>query len=282
MWASLSQPWQAALELAWEAFCSGTNPIGAVVAHEDGRILARGRNRIMNMDAPDGQFYNNKLAHAELNVLLSLNLDDLDYDEYKHVALYSTMEPCPLCMGAFYMSAVKTLHFAARDPWSGSTNLLGTTPYLSRKPVRLFPPFDPDLESALVAMSIVSRINRDGEETLQDRVVGSVREVFPGQVELGAALYRSQKFAQLTEERASAASLRISSISGLVTAHSLRKETLTWTSQNQKGFNTKGTKVTKEDLKTFVSFVSFVLKNPCTKNKLSTRQFLKVLSETDL
>ena len=125
MWENLSPQWQAALEMAWEAYCSGTIPIGAVIADAEGNIYARGRNRIMDTSAPDNQVCANELAHAELNALLALKLA---YDECKakSVALYTTMEPCPLCMGAVYMSDVKTLHYAAHDPWAGSTNLLGT------------------------------------------------------------------------------------------------------------------------------------------------------------
>ena len=41
--------------------------------------------------------------------------------------VYTTTEPCPLCMGALYMSGVRGLRFTSRDPWAGSANLLGTT-----------------------------------------------------------------------------------------------------------------------------------------------------------
>jgi tRNA(adenine34) deaminase len=47
MWDTLDLPWQAALEMAWEAYCVGTIPIGAAVADADDNIVARGRNRIM-------------------------------------------------------------------------------------------------------------------------------------------------------------------------------------------------------------------------------------------
>ncbi|MDO8754494.1 MAG: hypothetical protein Q7J80_11410, partial [Anaerolineales bacterium] len=75
MWDPLALPsqknsrivWQAALEMAWEAYCAGTIPIGAVVADADGRIVARGRNRILDTSAPDRQIYNDMLAHAEIN-----------------------------------------------------------------------------------------------------------------------------------------------------------------------------------------------------------------------
>ena len=190
MWENLSAQWQAALEMAWEAYCSGTIPIGAVIADAEGNIYARGRNRIMDTSAPDNQVCANELAHAELNALLSLKLD---YDECKakNVALYTTMEPCPLCMGAVYMSDVKTFHFAARDPWAGSSNLLRTTPYLSRKSIKVFEPHDTVLEDILVALLTEYELHKRGEDFLSNRFFDVIRAILPNAVEKGIALYRS-------------------------------------------------------------------------------------------
>ncbi len=188
MWENLSLPWQAALEMAWEAYCSGTIPIGAVVADANGNIVSRGRNRILDTSAPDGQIYNDMLAHAEINALLALKLDQ----ESRHDSvLYTTMEPCPLCMGAFYMSSVRTLHFAAHDPWAGSTNLLGTTPYLSRKPIRVVAPFNSDLEISLIAMMVETEIILRGDSVITSRFFNEWREMSSKAVEFGIALYRS-------------------------------------------------------------------------------------------
>ena len=182
MWENLSPQWQAALEMAWEAYCSGTIPIGAVIADAEGNIYARGRNRIMDTSAPDNQVCANELAHAELNALLALKLA---YDECKakSVALYTTMEPCPLCMGAVYMSDVKTLHYAAHDPWAGSTNLLGTTPYLSRKPVKVFEPTNTVLENILIALHTEYETYRRGEQFIESHFFFFFRAILPNVVD---------------------------------------------------------------------------------------------------
>lgn len=197
MWEKLSAPWQAAIEMAWEAYCAGTIPIGAVVADANGNIVSRGRNRIMEKTAPKGQVCNNELAHAELNALLSLNLS---YEECRKSALYTTMEPCPLCMGALYMSDVKTVYFAARDPWAGSTNLLGTTPYLSRKPFKVFKPNHVVLEKCLTALHTEYELFKRGEEILSSRFFDEFREVLPEAVEKGVALYRSGELRKKQKE----------------------------------------------------------------------------------
>ncbi len=187
-WKTLSRPWQAALEMAWEGYCAGTVPIGAVVADANGKVISRGRNRTLDESAPNRETRDQMLAHAEINALLALNLDQ----EGRHTAaLYTTMEPCPLCIGAFYMSSVRTLHFAGHDPYAGSTNLLGTTPYLSRKPIKIFPPFDERLEIALTAMYTESEIHLRGEHAITNHFFDEWRSVFPGGVDLGIALYRS-------------------------------------------------------------------------------------------
>lgn len=176
-WESLSPPWQACLEEAWSACCAGTIPIGAVVTDAAGNILARGRNRIFDDCAPQGQVCQTELAHAELNALLALGIDRGDRREW---ALYTTTEPCPLCLGAFYMSGIRTLHYASRDPWAGSVNLLGTTPYLSRKPIRVFSPPQPALESFVAALFVAwegrrhARLSVAGE-TLQTTAPQGVR-----------------------------------------------------------------------------------------------------------
>lgn len=197
MWETLSLPWQAALEMAWEAYCAGTVPIGAVVADADGNIVSRGRNRIMEKSAPKGQVCNNELAHAEINALLSLKLST---EECKKSALYTTMEPCPLCMGALYMSNVKTVHFAARDPWAGSTNLLGTTPYLSRKPIKVFELRNIVLENCLVALHTEYELFNRGEEFLSNRFFDVFRAVLPDAVEKGIALHRSGELRKKLKE----------------------------------------------------------------------------------
>ena len=143
MWDSLSLPWRSCLEEAWAAYCGGTIPIGAVITDGDGNLLARGRNRIFDASAPAGQVCQTELAHAELNALLTLGVDEGNRGSWK---LYTTTEPCPLCLGAFYMSGVRTLHYASREPWAGSVNLLGTTPYLARKSIKTFGPERADLE----------------------------------------------------------------------------------------------------------------------------------------
>src|SRR5829696_7088208 len=100
VWETLSEPWRACVELAWESYRSGSLPIGAVVVDARGRVLSCGRNRIHERSGPPGTVFGRKLAHAELNALLSLEGDE----DTRADILYTTTEPCPLCVGAARMA----------------------------------------------------------------------------------------------------------------------------------------------------------------------------------
>jgi tRNA(adenine34) deaminase len=157
--------------------------IGAVVTDGEGRCMARGRNHINDCDALPFQVRHNQLAHAELNALLWLSPKPADVHDYH---MYTLVEPCPMCMGAIYMSGVRAVHYASRDPWAGSTDMLGKTPYLSRKPVQLYPPDLPELEQLVTAMGVCRELLR-GIQVPPAQIVAK-RESQPQAVALGERL----------------------------------------------------------------------------------------------
>jgi tRNA(adenine34) deaminase len=138
------------VKLAWEAYRAGSLPIGAVVADGQGRILSTGRNRIYEISGPPGAVFGRKLAHAELNALLSLEGEK----DPRACVLYTTTEPCPLCVGAARMADVGGLRYASREPWAGSAAMFETVPYLRRANLGLVGPEDPRLEAVLVALLV--------------------------------------------------------------------------------------------------------------------------------
>lgn len=118
-WAKLDPPWREAFQLAWDAFGAGTIPVGAVVA-EGGAVIARGRNRIFEEAAPPGQLAGTRVAHAELNALAQLP----PMRRHDTSTLYTTVEPCVLCVGAASIATVGRVLFAAEDVHSGGSRLL--------------------------------------------------------------------------------------------------------------------------------------------------------------
>ena len=135
MWKDLSEFWQCCLQQAWEGYCNGSNPVGAVVLDSDSKIISAGRNRVDDESAPPGQISSNNLAHAELNALLQI--DNRVHTDVKDYTLVTTLEPCALCFGTFFLSGMRNLRYGAREPSGGSTNLYGVTEYLKSKPIHI-------------------------------------------------------------------------------------------------------------------------------------------------
>jgi len=218
-WDNLSPAWQACLEEAWAADCAGSVPIGAAVADAHGQVIGRGRNRIADKSAPrdaapegdqraNRAVFHHDLAHAELNALLSLPIVDWDKttpNNPRQWTLYTTMEPCPLCLGAFYMSGLRQLHYAARDTYAGSVNLLGATPYLSRKPIQVAGP-QPELEPLSVALAIESLLQGSSMERSQ-WACDQWRPTVPLGVALGKHLFGHHILQPLRAAQATAAEM---------------------------------------------------------------------------
>ena len=78
--------------------------------------MARGRNRIF--DPLDGGVAGTRLAHAELDALAQLPVTR----RYRDHTLYSSLEPCLLCVGATTRSKVGAVCYAAVDPYGGACN----------------------------------------------------------------------------------------------------------------------------------------------------------------
>jgi tRNA(Arg) A34 adenosine deaminase TadA len=78
-------------------------PFGAVVVKEN-RIIARGWNQVTSANDPT--------AHAEI-VALREACRQLGDFRLPGCELYSSCEPCPMCLGAIYWARVDRLFFAA-------------------------------------------------------------------------------------------------------------------------------------------------------------------------
>jgi len=103
-----------ALEEARRAESEGEVPIGAVVVL-DGRIIGRGRNRVIADSDPT--------AHAEM---LALREAATEMGNYRRTgaALYVTLEPCPMCCGAAVNARVARVIYGATDPKAGAAQSL--------------------------------------------------------------------------------------------------------------------------------------------------------------
>jgi tRNA(adenine34) deaminase len=132
----LDPPWDAVLGLAWEAFVRRSTPVGAVVVDPLGTIVAGARGRRLDSDQTPGQLSGTRIAHAELNALALLPMNA----SYGHHTLYSSVEPCCLCLGAALQTGIGHIVFAFEDAYAGAGRCMTVTnPQAGRK----FPEVDP-------------------------------------------------------------------------------------------------------------------------------------------
>jgi tRNA(adenine34) deaminase len=110
-----------ALREAEAAADEGERPIGAVVVR-DGTVIGRGHARHIAMHS--------KLAHAEMLALADAAGPILEVHG-KRCVLYTTVEPCVMCLGAIVMSDVHHIVFALPDRWIKPAQML-ELPYVRR------------------------------------------------------------------------------------------------------------------------------------------------------
>jgi tRNA(adenine34) deaminase len=110
-----------ALAEAETAGRAGEIPIGAVIV-VDGELISRGRAQQKAL--------RNRIRHAELNALLDGG--ERLWTDYQRALLFSTVEPCPLCLGAAVMADVPHIIFALRDFNVHSDVTLEHNPYIRR------------------------------------------------------------------------------------------------------------------------------------------------------
>ena len=91
-----------AVQLASESVRTSGGPFGAIVVR-DGQIVGRGQNRVTVSRDPT--------AHAEV-VAIRDACANLGSHQLAGCELYSSSEPCPMCLGAIYWARPDAVYFA--------------------------------------------------------------------------------------------------------------------------------------------------------------------------
>ena len=98
----MDNPFMArAIQLSVENVHSGGGPFGAVVV-QNGAIIAEGVNRVTSTHDPT--------AHAEVSAIRAA-CAKLGAFELKDCDLYTSCEPCPMCLGAIYWARLAHVYF---------------------------------------------------------------------------------------------------------------------------------------------------------------------------
>ena len=98
-----------ALNLARRAAAHEDVPIGAIIVR-DGRIIARGENRV--------QLRQNPTLHAEI-VAINQACKKLNQKFLDDCDIYVTLEPCAMCATAISFARLRNIYFAATDAKGG-------------------------------------------------------------------------------------------------------------------------------------------------------------------
>ena len=85
------------------ANCGQGGPFGAVIVDKEGNIIAKGNNMVLTNNDPT--------AHAEVNVIREACKKLGTYDLSGYI-LYTSCEPCPMCLSAIIWANIKEVYYA--------------------------------------------------------------------------------------------------------------------------------------------------------------------------
>src|ERR1700712_5002183 len=94
---------QMAIDLAEYNVKEGQGgPFGAVIV-KDGMVLARSANKVVPTNDPT--------AHAEISAI-RLACQELGTYNLEGCEIYTSCEPCPMCLGAIYWARIDKIYYA--------------------------------------------------------------------------------------------------------------------------------------------------------------------------
>ncbi|MBR4988988.1 MAG: nucleoside deaminase [Bacteroidaceae bacterium] len=94
-----------AIELAVENIKNGGGPFGAVIV-KDGAVVATGANRVTANNDPT--------AHAEVCAIRAA-CTKLGTFDLSGCVIYTSCEPCPMCLGAIYWAHIDKIYYGANQ-----------------------------------------------------------------------------------------------------------------------------------------------------------------------
>ena len=91
-----------AIELSINSVNSGTGPFGSVIV-KDNKIISEGFNTVTSAKDPT--------SHAEISAIRSA-CKNLNNFSLEGCDLYTTCEPCPMCLSAIYWARIDRVYYA--------------------------------------------------------------------------------------------------------------------------------------------------------------------------
>ena len=105
------------ISLAKESMSKGELPIAAAIYHGDKLVSSA-----HTTEREDGRF----LVHAEQKALYDADMQKLPYSVRTKLELYTTLEPCLMCLGMAISSFIGKIYYSLEAPEDGATDFVRT------------------------------------------------------------------------------------------------------------------------------------------------------------
>jgi tRNA(adenine34) deaminase len=109
------------LQEAIEAALEGNFGVGAVLIRNRKEIVQRGHNRVFSPHFRSDM-------HAEMDVMTKFEERHKKIERMGGYTLFTSLEPCPMCLCRLITSGVRKVYYAAIDQEGGMANSLGYLP----------------------------------------------------------------------------------------------------------------------------------------------------------
>jgi len=109
---------KVAIREAEKAAEAGEVPVGAIVVRNN-QIVGRGHNQVERLT--------DATAHAEI-IAITAACHTIESKWLEGCTLYVTLEPCPMCAGAIWLSRLKCVVYGAFDEKAGAASTLYNIP----------------------------------------------------------------------------------------------------------------------------------------------------------
>jgi tRNA(adenine34) deaminase len=102
-----------AISIAHKAEADGNLPVGSLITLDD-RVVSQGPSRVYQPDY-------DLTRHAEMEAIRAL--PHQLWDRVADMTLYTTLEPCPMCLGGILLNSIPRVVYGAAYPPGGSLSL---------------------------------------------------------------------------------------------------------------------------------------------------------------
>jgi tRNA(adenine34) deaminase len=117
-----SQYMGEAIREALEAGGRGDRPIGAVIVH-NGKVVSRGSSRWRSLDS--------EVHHAENTAILQIA--SYVNRHGRECVLYTTVEPCIMCLSTIVLSNIRSIVFGVADRYMATREIIEKVGYIRER-----------------------------------------------------------------------------------------------------------------------------------------------------